>query len=277
MRRHLFLVGCPRSGTTLLQSLLAAHSQICSFPETHFFLRTIAGRAWARRLGLAARSSTTHYAQMTELIGHPDLIARLPPRTLLLRQYARAFSSALDEAARRQGRTIWLEKTPGHLHHIREISETVPDAAFIHIVRNAPDVVASLYEVTHKHPEVWGGERTMDQCLERWQQDVTISARYRLAPDHCVVRYEHLLDHPTPLLENLCTFAGVPFEPSMLSGRQQAAERIIQQTETWKATARESIQDTRNRKFHSLFTPEEQGRVLAQSRSIDLDSLCTPS
>jgi hypothetical protein len=39
-RTRLFLVGCPRSGTTLLQSLLAAHPQIASFPESHFLLVT---------------------------------------------------------------------------------------------------------------------------------------------------------------------------------------------------------------------------------------------
>ena len=276
MRRHLFLIGCPRSGTTLLQSLLAAHSQIHSFPETHFFLRAIAGREWARCLGLAARSTAAHYAHVTDLIGYPDLAALLPPRTLLLRQYARTFSRALDEAARRQGKTIWLEKTPGHLHHIREIAQTIPDAAFIHIVRDATDVVASLYKVTHSHPEVWGGERTIAQCLDRWQQDVAISERYRLTPSHCVVRYEQLLERPTELLENICAFTGVPFEPPMLEDYKKAAERVVQRTETWKATARDDIQDTRGRKFKILFTPEEQEHILAQSRSIDLDAICSP-
>ena len=41
IKDRIFIVGCPRSGTTLLQSLLAAHPQIHSFPETHFFPNTI--------------------------------------------------------------------------------------------------------------------------------------------------------------------------------------------------------------------------------------------
>ncbi len=53
---RIFLVGTPRSGTTLYQSIMAAHSQILSLPETHFFLNLIPKRNYiARALGLTNR------------------------------------------------------------------------------------------------------------------------------------------------------------------------------------------------------------------------------
>ena len=47
-----FIVSCPRSGTTLLQSLLAAHSDIHSFPESNFFALATPRNLWRRFLGL---------------------------------------------------------------------------------------------------------------------------------------------------------------------------------------------------------------------------------
>ena len=44
IQKRIFIVGCPRSGTTLLQSLLLKHNEITSFPESHFFSRTFLGK-----------------------------------------------------------------------------------------------------------------------------------------------------------------------------------------------------------------------------------------
>src|ERR1043166_465784 len=94
IERRIFLVGCARSGTTLLQSLLAAHSSIASFPETHFFAATVGqtGRRrfglrpashgdrvrfllsdWRVRLGIPARGSNRRLALFLDEIGRGDL------------------------------------------------------------------------------------------------------------------------------------------------------------------------------------------------------------
>ena len=59
-KQRIFLVGCPRSGTTLLQSLLAAHPDITSFPESHFFRHLIDNRRWLHRtFGIASKRART--------------------------------------------------------------------------------------------------------------------------------------------------------------------------------------------------------------------------
>ena len=155
MSRRFFLVGCPRSGTTLLQSMLATHSQIASFPESHLLLvssRTRRGR-WLRKAGIVPPDMRHRLQQFLQEVGHPEL---MPRRIYRLQPFITTFVGILDRLASFQGKTGWLEKTPGHLYYIDDFARACPDARFIHLVRNGADVVASLYEVTQHYPEVWG-------------------------------------------------------------------------------------------------------------------------
>jgi hypothetical protein len=142
---RLFLVGCPRSGTTLLQSLVAAHPQVASFPESHFFTRIISSRPVLRHLGLASLRARPQFTLLLDLLGRPELRTCLPRLAVSPRQYARAFTTVLDTVAREQHKQAWLEKTPRHLEYIDDISALVSNAKFIHLIRNGADVVASLY------------------------------------------------------------------------------------------------------------------------------------
>ncbi|MEQ8960988.1 MAG: sulfotransferase [Coleofasciculus sp. C2-GNP5-27] len=79
LKERIFLVGCPRSGTTLLQSLLAAHPQIASFPESHFFRHLIPEFEPKRRLlGLSSRRGKPHFQRFMREIGHEEMQTYLP-------------------------------------------------------------------------------------------------------------------------------------------------------------------------------------------------------
>ncbi len=271
--RPLFVVGCPRSGTTLLQSMLAAHPQIVSFPESHFFNRLISARPWMRRLGLASRMARPRFHAFLREIHHEEMVSLLPWYAITMRQYVRAFRAALNRIAAQLGARYWLEKTPGHLHYIPFIERWMPDACFIHILRDGRDVVASLYEVTHRHPEVWGGAREIEAGIARWQEDVRLSLRYRGRPGHHIVRYEALVEHPRPVLESLCTFLQLPFDAAMLSDYTSAAEALLSEGESWKANVRGALQSRRGRKFRSLFTEAEQRYIAQRVAEVELPAL----
>ncbi|HEY9661548.1 MAG TPA: sulfotransferase, partial [Allocoleopsis sp.] len=144
---RIFLVGCPRSGTTLLQSLLAAHPEICSFPESHFFSTLVPNRKLLRQLDLCVRNIHPRLRQFFQSIGRDELVAQFPKRALFNHQYAHQFIQSLDQIAAEKDQRIWIEKTPGHLHYIDYIEKLNIDAKFIHIVRNGTDVIASFYEL----------------------------------------------------------------------------------------------------------------------------------
>ena len=112
-----FLVGCPRSGTTLLQSLLNAHAEIASFPESNFFNMV---SKWRSPIGIASLTNREKKRITNFLtdIGRPDLDDLIPKKALTYRTYIDSFIMVLDLLTIEQGAKYWLEKTPAHLYRI---------------------------------------------------------------------------------------------------------------------------------------------------------------
>ena len=205
-----FLVGCPRSGTTLLQSLLFGHPDVISFPETFFFIHALNDQGKLHRLGLASVGARRGLESLAQLgLIHPCHRHRWAAvRTE--RSCARIFTAALDGAAARADNALWLEKTPSHLHRVAAIESYVPRAKFVHMVRRGTAVVASLYDVTHRHAEAWGGPRDIDDCARRWRHDVRLSLVHAGKPNHAFVAYEDLVADPDAVLMRLCRFLELP-------------------------------------------------------------------
>lgn len=268
----IFIVGCPRSGTTLLQSLLASHSAIASFPESKFFLRLIAEpRQKSRRykLGLASPEIKPTLKRFLAEVGAPDLTL---PKLPFVRSYVGCFDHILSQLAQRQGKHIWLEKTPEHLHSIGDIQRYLPQAKIIHIVRNGADTIASLYDLCQRHPQIWGQYFDgLEGCIERWINDVAISRRYLDQPNHGVVRYETLVDSAEVELKRLCQFLGVSFEAAMLTRYQHTSQELIRHRENWKGLNQSAIQTTGGKKFHALLDQAQRAYVLERIAPIDLD------
>jgi hypothetical protein len=264
-----FVVGCARSGTTLLQSLLAAHPAIASFPESHFFRRLLPGRRWARVLGLASPRARPRFLAFLDDLGRPDLAGALPRFLPLARLYASGFVQTLDRLASEQGKAVWVEKTPGHLWHVEEIRRLVPDARFIHIVRSGPDVIASMYEVTHEHPQTWSGSRDIDSCIDRWVGDIGITRKYADDSTHAIITYERLVAEPVSVLQDLCRFLDVEFTDAMLGGYQAAAGSLVLERESWKASVQTSIRSANGTKFFAIFDAAERDYILGRLSAVE--------
>lgn len=274
---HLFLVGCPRSGTTLLQSLLAAHPEIASFPESHFFrkLAPFERRYWLlKQFGVASRRARPQLEKFLHEVGEGQLCARFPQRMMSMRQLTRSFIEVLDLLTKQQGKRIWLEKTPGHLHHIDLIEALVPNAKFIHIIRNGADVVASLYEVTHEYPQLWGGQPlSIDRCIREWIKDVKTTHRYLNQPNHSLVFYEDVVENPQQVLERLCHFIGIHYNPIMLQAYQTVSKKLVLKHESWKKGVEGQIQVVGSKKFCALFNESQRTYILQQLSAINIKEL----
>lgn len=254
---RVFLVGCPRSGTTLLQTLLAAHPSVVSFPETHFFSRVRAAYWPLRKIGLASRRGRRRLVEFFEEIDRPDL-APSGVAPITVRGSTGTLIDGLDRIAREHDASAWIEKTPIHLHYIPLIERHLSDARFIHIVREGIDVVASLYEVTQRFPERWGGERNIDRCIDRWKQDVEHTLHHVSRPHHTAVEYETLLRRPEPVLRDLCTFLGLDYEERMLGEYAAGASDLYLEQEEWKSNVEKRLRPPTHEKFERVFTPDEQ-------------------
>lgn len=263
-KNRVFVVGCPRSGTTLLQSFLSAHPAMISAPESHFF-RKVSFRnpiieATFGQLGFISIQGRSRLLTFASDVGKreqlPNYLSRFSPWKA---EYIEAFVALLDDMAAEQGAELWIEKTPGHIRHIEFINDVVERAKFIHILRQGKDVVASLYEATHNYPQYWGGKPfSIDKCIDQWNTSIEISQCYQNHPQHLLVSYENLVDSPEAILKNLCSFLSISFDNCMIENRAIAAKNLVLKQESWKDSVNQPIVKTAHSKFERLFDSAQQ-------------------
>ncbi|MBN1121005.1 MAG: sulfotransferase [Anaerolineae bacterium] len=274
IQKRIFIVGCPRSGTTLLQSLLAAHSQIETFPESHFFEWLKSGRAVLRTLGIASPKVRRKIDQFLDHLDRPDLHRFVPWYVVTTQQYANSFVSILDTLTGEVNRNVWVEKTPGHLHHVNEIDNLVENARFVHILRSGADVVASLYDIGKKYPELWSGyTENLDRAIQRWIDDTRLSLGCRGRPNHYFVNYETLAAEARPILIDLCGWLNLPFEETMLTDYRAVASEVVLSSEPWKAATERPIAPTTGHKFRAVFTEDQQAYIMERIAQAQIDNL----
>lgn len=241
---RIFVVGAPRSGTTLVQSLLAAHGAATSFTESHFFARHYRLLPGSGRAVLISNPAADLRRFLAENEEEPPAAAaeieRETPRArplLPLRSdaTARRFLQMLDQVTLRRGRTVWIEKTPRHLRFLPYLERVAgPDSGvrFVHVIRRGLDVVASLHTASRQ----WERSYDVDTCVRRWNGDVELSAgRVGGERDHFVV-YERLAAEPEATLRSLLAELGLAWEPEILERYAEISDRLITNDEVeWKA------------------------------------------
>lgn len=261
------MVGCPRSGTTLLQSLISAHPLVFSFPESHFFPSILSKSRIYRIFGIASKGAGKNTAALFKALSKGHLLNHIPMKSRRVKTYTDSFVNILDRITLQNRKIIWLEKTPQHLHYIKPIKRYIKNAKFIHIVRNAEDVVASLYNVTQKYPQNWGGARTIDECIKRWLEDINITIRYVSHQNHMAVNYEKLVNKPKRVLQKVCSFIGIDYQKDMLKKYHSVANDLVYKDEIWKQDVKKSIRNKNGKKFITVFKPNERDYIKKQLRA----------
>jgi len=257
---RILIGGCSRSGTTFLQSLLANHSRILTFPETGIFLKALGMRGrllpWAH-LGLTLGKERKALMRLLDQMGpgeHPPL----PPRRFLLSRSFEDTADFLDGLARAAGKDIWLEKTPRHVLHAARIGRMVPNSLFIHMVREGRDVVASIVDRARKFPGEFSRQADPAYGIRQWNQSMRATELAMEEPGHVVVLYRALSKHPEGTLRALCGVIGIEFEEGMLA---RSGERgFVTAKEGWKTSLPGPIRPAIS-KFPHLFDEATQARI----------------
>ncbi|HTS23009.1 MAG TPA: sulfotransferase [Casimicrobiaceae bacterium] len=217
------LVGCPRSGTTLLAVMLDSHPLLAMPPETAFLpeLRRFDGRddeALRREFFALVTTDRWGVSNWDDVGVDRDEYWR---RLCALRSFS--ITSGLrilyGMYAERLGKPLFGEKTPADTHCMPEIEAWLPEARFVHIVRDPRDVVLSLRRTS--------AGRGIRRTARIWVDMVSLarSSAAQVGRYH-ELRYEDLVLEPEAELRKLCDFLELEYSSRMLDYRISAERHL---------------------------------------------------
>jgi LPS sulfotransferase NodH len=256
--RPIFLVGCPRSGTTLLSAILHAHPRIAMPPETRFLLPVYRERLQfgdltveenRRRLAERMTGRGTRFRDLG--LRRKDVIEKIvagPPTV------GSAAGTIWREFAYSRGKARWGEKRPAYWRDMALILRLFPEAQVIHLVRDGRACAASLKQVHWWRSGVPGAIAAWvlaDRELRRAGRRLPADSYYRL-------RYEDLLADPRTELGALCEFLGEDFDAAMLD-HASAAQDIVPARKSWHVRTKGELDPARIDAWRTVLTPREIG------------------
>ena len=257
MAPPVFIVGAPRSGTTLMAVLLDRHSNIAIGPETQFFTEFIP-QNWT------GKTPETHEQLIDSALAFKRIADFNFDREQLLNHFRKyeltlpnLLRSIIEVHAIRNSKWRPGEKSPHHLQHIPTILDHFSDAKIICVLRDGRDVVRSLLDTPWALPK---NPRRLRLFCIRWNDaaEQTIYYQKTLSPDRFMtVKFEDILRQSKSELEKICAFLGEEFELTQLEPAQPS--NVIPGWEKqWKSKASEML---------------DPGRIEAWRKSADQEQL----
>jgi hypothetical protein len=189
--RPIFIVGCQRSGTTLLRLILDSHPNISCGPETRFL---------------------ADFARITSPPMWPHMQQYGFPKEYWHRKFAELFDSFQSDYARRRGKNRWADKTPRYALYLEYLDQLFPSCQVVHVIRDGRDVVAS-----HKDHS---GYFSAVKATKKWPMYIRAArtAGERLpASRYHEVRYEDLVADTETTLRKLLDFLDEPWDDALLT------------------------------------------------------------
>jgi hypothetical protein len=217
---YLFIVGCARSGTTLVHRIVDAHPEIAITPEMHWITRHF-----------KSRNGSVVPELVSELTGHKRFAQFEIPREefegLLgsgeALPYPTFLSRVFDLYGKIKNKPLVGNKTPAYVRSIPTFHALWPEAKFVHIVRDGRDVCLSILnwkKADHTAGRYASWEEDPVSTTALWWERKVRRAREdgaALGPDlYHETLYEELVDDPERECKRLCEFLGVPYDDAMI-------------------------------------------------------------
>jgi hypothetical protein len=250
-----FIVGAPRSGTTLLRLMLDAHSAVAIPAETHFLFEAVRLESRGNPLRRELYDTIVHARQWNDFhlegAGFWEELCRIQPFDLSsgIRCFYRMY-------AERFGKRRYGEKTPMYGTLISVLSELLPEARFIHLIRDGRDVVVS-------NVEVWWGNRANVADYAKWWLDAVREIRRQGTgrANYLELRYEDLVEKPEETLKSACEFLDLSFEPAMLNYYRAAAGRLAEMGDIRHTDGRLLSRELRLSTHPHIASPPDRSRA----------------
>ena len=216
-----FVVGATRSGTTLLRLMLDAHPEIAIPSETHFIPELVSAREKHGATREQMLELLTSHRRWGDFTIEPEELAErwraIDPLTGP--DAVRAFFHLYADKQGKHG-ARWGDKTPGYVKSMREIQGYLPEARFIHLIRDGRDVALSVLKQT------WGPQ-SIEAAAEKWRTRVNRGrSQAPYLGFYMEVKFEDLVLHTERELRRICEFIELPFDEGMLGYHETAEQRL---------------------------------------------------
>lgn len=253
MGKLLFLTGIGRSGTTLLQQMLHAHTQIDFKPETHYFksyiLPLLIGKHEdSRKYKLEA--SADSYLQRLKLEEASDLIGLNGSKRSVLK----GFENVLCNSKLKFG----ADKDTEYVRYFPHLKKAYPESFLINIIRDPRDVVLSR----KKTP--WGNKRsiTFHAAEYVYYFKKNRAEGHELFGDKYIeVQFEHLIENPEKEIKTVLKRLGLSFEDSVLDYSNSSSSLIADDEKAWKGNADKPILKGNSNKWEAELDKDVVGLI----------------
>jgi hypothetical protein len=274
IRQPIFIIGSPRSGTSLLRLLLTSHSEIVIPPECGFIVWLHQKYSnWAAR---DAIDSSLRCQFLDELFACKKFdtwaLNRMALDSLIIKQkpadYATLCALIYTAYSHQHSRstTIWGDKNNFYIDFLPTLNEIYPEARFLHIVRDGRDVACSYREVMQNKsasPYAPKLKTDIESIAIEWSANVlkVADSLNRLSnPRKMTVHYEDMVQKPESVLSSICSWLSLTYEPRMLAfheiNRRKQLEPAL--TMDWKQRTMEPISADTVGRYRTLLSAEEQ-------------------
>jgi len=260
-----FVVGVSRSGTTLLRLMLDAHPDLTIPAETHFvpMVANVCDELVARGtpgevIRDRALATMTGHPRWGDFLLDPDEVrarmVRYDPITT-----GDAIRAFYEACAAQQGKPRWGDKSPPYTYKAPRIQAVLPEAHFIHIIRDGRDVALSLAEVS------WGPD-DITEAAKKWVKELRKArkrAKQLARGTYLEVHYEDLVTDAEPVLRRIVEHVDLPWSDQMLDYPKYAQERMRGEMErTLRPLGGGTITaEERTRQHQLLFEPPSATRA----------------
>ena len=201
-----FVLGCPRSGTTVLYHMLLSAGGFAVYRSESNVFNLLVPRFHGMR-SAADRKELLDVWLRSKLFRVSGLDAGEISAKIMAECHGGGdfLRIVMQEIAHQQGVGRWADCTPDHLLYMQEIKRQIPDALFIHIIRDGRDVALSYAKQRWSYPLPWDRNERLGVSALYWEWAVRKGREQgkRLGADYQEVRFEELIANPQQSLERL--------------------------------------------------------------------------
>ncbi|MFC1785150.1 sulfotransferase [Candidatus Neomarinimicrobiota bacterium] len=242
--RPIFIVGCERSGTTMLRLILHSHANIAIPPQTKYIKKIYKRRLFFRNLSKLKNRERiikwfyNNHNKKTKII---DL--GLDPNDIQneLMKSGNSLGAILSTIfklySKQNNKVRWGDKHPYYIKYLDQLFKLFPNAQVIHVIRDGRDAVASLKSMP------WWKNNSIYSMLN-WQEAILSGrkAKFKYGSNQFIeILYENIIDDPEKNIKILCDFLEEDFSPKILEFYKIADTAVPNYKMDWHSETKQQM------------------------------------